>query len=97
MICLLYLCDLLSQDAKSGISMQMELLGLRAIRYEAAETQIAVAPSITLLSRLMHLPFALHSTSNALRADEVIGIDLGTTNSCVAVMEGKVGTDFCNY
>ncbi|KAL6760756.1 heat shock protein 70 family [Haematococcus lacustris] len=29
------------------------------------------------------------STSSALRADEVIGIDLGTTNSCVAVMEGK--------
>ena len=28
--------------------------------------------------------------STALRADEVIGIDLGTTNSCVAVMEGKV-------
>jgi hypothetical protein len=27
--------------------------------------------------------------SSALRADEVIGIDLGTTNSCVAVMEGK--------
>lgn len=30
------------------------------------------------------------SVSSALRADEVIGIDLGTTNSCVAVMEGKV-------
>ncbi|MGQ3198237.1 MAG: Hsp70 family protein [Hydrogenophaga sp.] len=30
------------------------------------------------------------STSSTLRADEVIGIDLGTTNSCVAVMEGKV-------
>lgn len=29
------------------------------------------------------------SVSSALRADEVIGIDLGTTNSCVAVMEGK--------
>jgi len=27
--------------------------------------------------------------SSALHADEVIGIDLGTTNSCVAVMEGK--------
>ena len=30
------------------------------------------------------------SVSAATRADEVIGIDLGTTNSCVAVMEGKV-------
>ncbi|KAG1680113.1 hypothetical protein FOA52_000226 [Chlamydomonas sp. UWO 241] len=29
------------------------------------------------------------SVSAAVRADEVIGIDLGTTNSCVAVMEGK--------
>eukprot|EP00882_Tetradesmus_deserticola_P000744 GHRQ01000812.1.p1 GENE.GHRQ01000812.1~~GHRQ01000812.1.p1 ORF type:complete len:666 (+),score=375.37 GHRQ01000812.1:203-2200(+) len=29
------------------------------------------------------------SASSAVRADEVIGIDLGTTNSCVAVMEGK--------
>jgi len=29
------------------------------------------------------------STTNSLRADEVIGIDLGTTNSCVAVMDGK--------
>jgi len=29
------------------------------------------------------------SVSSAVRADEVIGIDLGTTNSCVAVMEGK--------
>jgi hypothetical protein len=28
--------------------------------------------------------------SSTLRADEVIGIDLGTTNSCVALMEGKV-------
>ena len=32
------------------------------------------------------------SVSSALRADEVIGIDLGTTNSCVAVMEGKART-----
>mmetsp|Transcript_39551 Transcript_39551/g.117638 ORF Transcript_39551/g.117638 Transcript_39551/m.117638 type:complete len:666 (-) Transcript_39551:204-2201(-) len=30
------------------------------------------------------------SVSAAARADEVIGIDLGTTNSCVAVMEGKM-------
>lgn len=31
------------------------------------------------------------SVSSILRGDEIIGIDLGTTNSCVAVMEGKVG------
>lgn len=30
------------------------------------------------------------SFSSILRGDEIIGIDLGTTNSCVAVMEGKV-------
>jgi len=33
----------------------------------------------------------LTSASAAARAgNEIIGIDLGTTNSCVAVMEGKV-------
>lgn len=38
----------------------------------------------------MPSPFRVpRSVSSALRADEVIGIDLGTTNSCVAVMEGK--------
>lgn len=42
-------------------------------------------------SNVLLQPLALRgiSTSSALQADEVIGIDLGTTNSCVAVMEGK--------
>ncbi|GMH34318.1 hypothetical protein BSKO_02152 [Bryopsis sp. KO-2023] len=31
------------------------------------------------------------SVSSILRADAIIGIDLGTTNSCVSVMEGKTG------
>lgn len=31
-----------------------------------------------------------HSATAARGAGDVIGIDLGTTNSCVAVMEGKV-------
>jgi len=34
-------------------------------------------------------PEKKNSASAPARADEVIGIDLGTTNSCVAVMEGK--------
>lgn len=34
----------------------------------------------------------LYSSKSA--GDEIIGIDLGTTNSCVAVMEGKVGLLF---
>ena len=34
-------------------------------------------------------PAALRPLSSGAIATEVIGIDLGTTNSCVAVMEGK--------
>ena len=30
------------------------------------------------------------SAVNGASGNEIIGIDLGTTNSCVAVMEGKV-------
>ncbi|GBF99701.1 heat shock protein 70 [Raphidocelis subcapitata] len=50
---------------------------------EAGATQALAAGAVSLLSRRSI------SVSSALRADEVIGIDLGTTNSCVAVMEGK--------
>ena len=35
------------------------------------------------------------SVSAGLRADAVIGIDLGTTNSCVATMDGKVWFVWC--
>lgn len=51
-----------------------------------------VAPPVlpTILTPLSPALPCMHSVSAAARADEVIGIDLGTTNSCVAVMEGKV-------
>ena len=29
----------------------------------------------------------------AMAGDDIVGIDLGTTNSCVSVMEGKVRSD----
>ena len=32
------------------------------------------------------------ASSVPLAGDDIIGIDLGTTNSCVSVMEGKVGS-----
>ncbi|KIY96658.1 molecular chaperone DnaK [Monoraphidium neglectum] len=50
-------------------------------------SQLLTAGAVALLSKRSIRQ--ARSVSSALRADEVIGIDLGTTNSCVAVMEGK--------
>src|SRR5674476_84421 len=43
---------------------------------------------ITCLSAAATLPRLIHSIEKEAMADKVIGIDLGTTNSVVAVMEG---------
>jgi molecular chaperone DnaK len=43
-------------------------------------------------SWLRGLTNATRSYSSKAAGSDVIGIDLGTTNSCVAVMEGKVRT-----
>lgn len=45
-------------------------------------------PSIRLLGVELSYSFCICSSKGA--GSDVIGIDLGTTNSCVAVMEGKV-------
>lgn len=46
--------------------------------------------SVPLTSRFgSALPMSMRSPSQRLFSSEIIGIDLGTTNSCVAVMEGK--------
>merc|ERR1719183_3228594 len=45
--------------------------------------------SSTIEGGLGGLSRALTTTTSKLAGNEVIGIDLGTTNSCVAVMEGK--------
>ena len=57
---------------------------------------VSPARSLSLTRSLAHHPPPPHTTpsvtsSTTLRAagNEIIGIDLGTTNSCVAVMEGK--------
>jgi len=54
--------------------------GKRLLRAGASKAPAAEAPAAAARGL---------ATSAGLRADEVIGIDLGTTNSCVAVMEGK--------
>lgn len=45
-------------------------------------------------NRVIALDFAVccHVFHSKAASGDVIGIDLGTTNSCVAVMEGKVCT-----
>ena len=66
----------------------MSLLGCVALGRPGLPGPAALMPSHG-LNRSRLCPRC--SVSSLLRADEVIGIDLGTTNSCVAVMEGKVG------
>lgn len=39
---------------------------------------------------VLFIIFLIFQNSSKPAASDVIGIDLGTTNSCVAVMEGKV-------
>jgi hypothetical protein len=69
----------------------LSLLQQRSAQYLAAPAAPAPAPPGSLYgSSLLHrlTGRAMYSSKGA--GSDVIGIDLGTTNSCVAVMEGKV-------
>ena len=69
----------------------LSLLQQRSAQYLQAPAVPAAPTGPMYGSSLLHrlTGRAMYSAKGA--GSDVIGIDLGTTNSCVAVMEGKVG------